>query len=395
LEYQYGLGPDKVHEFFRSKRPWSRVKDEIVSGYIECYLKAVPNLQRRILIVDGFAGPGVFGDDSEGSPLILCGAITRRIGAQAPMSCLFADSRLGHRTALLSNLADYIRRGICEPPYEKCLDAITHALKIGAQSTLFFYLDPFGIKELEFDMLKKIAERGLLRSTEILMNFSFRQFMRMSGNWNFTDSATEISEKVKKAKKETVDRVMGGNYWQNIITNQALDKIKREDAVLEAYLHHVRELFPFAYAIPVKEKSEDQWNVPEDQLARYHLIFGTRNRLAIQLMNDVALNALAPYFSQFNEGLLFDFTPERHRPIDRERAKTAIIDAVRMHPLKRPDIYKAIVPNFFLHHHTKDYRAMIDDLVFKEGRLYPDKRTIKRKNQLNNDTLLSATPWAG
>ena len=392
MDYRYGSGPDEVDEFFRAKRSWSKVKDKIVGDYIDCYLKTVRNLQRPILIVDGFAGPGRFGDDMAGSPLIICNAISERSKGRAGMSCLFADAHPGHRAALERNLAEYIRRGMSEPPYEECAQALTRALEIGAGSTVFFYLDPYGIKDLEFDMVRQIYERDTKRSTEVLINFNFRTFMRMSGNWNYGDSASEVSRQVKEAKKGTVNRVMGGDYWRSIITDPKLDKIAREDAVINAYLECVRQFFTYAYGIPVKERKEYEYGIPDDELARYHLIFGTRSPREIVYMNDVALNALEPYLRQFKEGLLFDFTPQRYQSVDRERAKKAIVDTVSSRPLKRPDIYEVVIPQFFMHYRKKDYRAMIDELTFNESRLYPDKRTMKLGNKLNDDTLLSVRP---
>ena len=392
MDYRYGSGPDEVDEFFRAKRSWSKVKDKIVGDYIDCYLKTVRNLQRPILIVDGFAGPGRFGDDMAGSPLIICNAISERSKGRAGMSCLFADAHPGHRAALERNLAEYIRRGMSEPPYEECAQALTRALEIGAGSTVFFYLDPYGIKDLEFDMVRQIYERNTKRSTEVLINFNFRTFMRMSGNWNYGDSASEVSRQVKEAKKGTVNRVMGGDYWRSIITDPKLDKIAREDAVINAYLECVRQFFTYAYGIPVKERKEYEYGIPDDELARYHLIFGTRSPREIVYMNDVALNALEPYLRQFKEGLLFDFTPQRYQSVDRERAKKAIVDTVSSRPLKRPDIYEVVIPQFFMHYRKKDYRAMIDELTFNESRLYPDKRTMKLGNKLNDDTLLSVRP---
>src|SRR5260370_27233505 len=67
MDYRYGSGPDQVDEFFRTKRSWSKVKDEILGHYIDCYLKTVQHLQRRIIIVDGFAGPGEPIDDDDRS----------------------------------------------------------------------------------------------------------------------------------------------------------------------------------------------------------------------------------------------------------------------------------------------------------------------------------------
>jgi uncharacterized protein YdeI (YjbR/CyaY-like superfamily) len=82
-----------------------------------------------------------------------------------------------------------------------------------------------------------------------------------------------------------------------------LGKIAREDAVVDAYLARVRQFFTHAHSIPVKERKEDEHDIPDDDLARYHLIFGTRSERAVVYMNDVALNALEPYLRQFKESV--------------------------------------------------------------------------------------------
>src|ERR1700730_6933423 len=131
MDYRYGSGPGEVDEFFRTKRSWSKVKDKIVGDYIECYLKTVPHLQRPIIIVDAFAGPGRFGDDTEGSPLIICKAIGKRSKPHASMSCIFSDSHTGHREELAKILAPYIAGTMAEPPYEDCAQALTRAFELG------------------------------------------------------------------------------------------------------------------------------------------------------------------------------------------------------------------------------------------------------------------------
>ena len=395
MDYRYGSGPDEVDAFFKAKKPWSKVKDAIVGNYIRCYPKTVQHLERQILIVDGFSGPGRFGDDTPGSPLIICDSISATDKGRVGIGCLFADTHPGHRAALESALADYIKRGVTKKPYDDCAEALTRALEVGTKATLFFYLDPYGIKDLEFDMVKQIFERDPRRSTEVLINFNFRTFMRMSGNWGYGDSASEVSRKVKAGKVDTVNRVMGGDYWQGIVTDPSLGKIAREDAVVNAYMDRVQRFFPFVYAIPVSERNETEYAVPADELARYHLIFGTRSGRAVVYMNDVALNALAPYLNQFKDELLFDMTPERRQPAPREQVKEEIVQAVSGKPLLRPDIYEIVIPKFFMQYRRKDYRKMIDELTFDEGRLYPDRSTMKKKTQLNENTLLSANPWPG
>lgn len=239
----YGDGPQQIHEFFRAKREWSKVKDRIVGAYIVAYLKTVQHRRRPIIIVDAFAGPGKFGDGTEGSPLIVSRAIDEMGKASVGIACLFADSHPPHRAALEQNLAPYIEKGIAEKPLSDFSAVLTRALSVGKGATLFFYLDPYGIKELDFDTVKLIYDRDAGQSTEVLINFSFPTFMRMSGNWSYSDSADEISRKIKHSKADTVNRVMGGYYWIDIVTNRTLDKIQREDAVVGAYVERVAHFF--------------------------------------------------------------------------------------------------------------------------------------------------------
>lgn len=389
----YGTRDDEIHPFFREKREWSKVKDTILEAYVTCYLRTIQHRGCPIMIVDAFSGPGRFGDSSEGSPLIICGAIERAPRRGVGIACLFADSHPAHRAALEDCLSSYIKKGIAGKPLADFSEALSCALQVGGDSTLFFYLDPYGIRDLDFETVKQIYDRDATQSTEVLINFSFKTFMRMSGNWSYSDSASEVARKVKQAKVETVNSVMGGDYWLGSVTDPKLDKIERENAVVAAYLERVQQFFRYTYSTPVKELGESGAAIPVDELAKYHLIFGTRSPRAVVYMNDVALNALEPYFNQFKDGLLFDFTPPRYERCSVGDVKTAITEALDERPLTRLQAYEAVIPRYFLQRRKKDYRAMIDELAFEEKRLYPDQSAMRRKKQLNDETLLSTKPW--
>lgn len=393
MTYAYGLRTDEIHPFFKAKRAWSSVKDKIVGDYIACYLKTIQHRHRPILIVDAFAGPGRFGDGSLGSPLIICQEIDKAPKSGIGVGCLFADAHPAHRTALEAHLSDYINKGISEKPVSDCSEALSRALQIGRGSTLFFYLDPYGIKDLDFEMIKQIYGRDSSQSTEVLVNFNFKTFMRMSGNWTYNESAAEVARKVKESKIDTVNSVMGGSYWIDIITDPGLDKIAREDAVVNAYMALVKQFFKYTYAIPVKEQDDPGCFVPVDELAKYHLIFGTRSARAVVYMNDVANIALEPYLRQFKDGLLFSMLPERYEPSSVSDVKKSILKAVSSRPMTRPQIFESLIPEYFLHYRSKEYRNIINELVFQEKRLFADTRTMKVKTKLNDYTLLSARSW--
>lgn len=379
-DIQYGPGADQIDEFFKTKRQWSETKDKILGDYIDCYLKTVHRRQQPIIIIDGFAGPGRFADDTDGSPLIICKAIDRRVPkAGVGIGCIFADIRPAHRQALKTSIAKYIQRGMTSAPLSSFSEALNYALKVGRGSTLFFYLDPYGVKGMEFDTVRQIYDRSRNQSTEVLINFSYPTVMRMSGNWSYGDSSEEVSRKVKEAKVETLNQYMGGDYWLDIVTDSRLDRIQREEAIVSAYTERVHSFFKFAYSIPVKEL-ESLGGVPVDDTAKYHLIFGTRSFRAVQYMNDVAIKAIRPYLKQFEERFLFDMTPERFEGTPIEEVKSAIIKAIESRPMKRPEIYEAIIPKYFLQYPTSEYRKMIEDLVFREQRLFADPRTLRVKD---------------
>lgn len=395
MNYTYGTRDNEVHPFFKAKREWSKVKDQIVGSYITCYLRTIQHRHRPILIVDAFAGPGRFGDGSDGSPHIICQAIENAPKRGVGIGCLFSDAHPAHRIALENFLGHYISNGISSKPLSNSTEALTRALEIGKGSTLFFYLDPYGIKDLDFDMVRQIYERDRNQSTEVLINFNFKAFMRMSGNWAYDDGATEIAQKVKKSKVYKLNNVMGGNYWLEIITNPKFDKIQREDAVVHAYMDRVRCFFQYTFSIPVKELADPASSIPVDNLAKYHLIFGTRNPKAVVYMNDVSNIALEPYFNQFKDGLLFPMTPKRYEKKSTDEVKSVILDKANTRPMIRHEIIEMVIPKYFIYYRSKDYRTMINDLVFKEKKLFPDPRTVKQKTRINDQTLLSTKSWLG
>jgi three-Cys-motif partner protein len=92
-------------EFFRAKRHWSKIKDEILANYLVPYLKKVAKLGQRIVLVDGFAGPGLFEDGTKGSPLIICEQAERTV-PELYLAIFVNREKHSHQT-LQNTLKDY------------------------------------------------------------------------------------------------------------------------------------------------------------------------------------------------------------------------------------------------------------------------------------------------
>src|SRR5258708_3063610 len=138
-------------EFFDEKRPWSKIKDEILKNYLAPYLAKVNTRGQSILLIDGYAGPGIYEDGSYGSPIILCERA--EILAKDNYHAILVNKKKKYHNTLSreiqqrgwSNLAD-ARLG----DTQLVLREIPPMLK---DQTVFLYLDPFGPKGCDFNLL--------------------------------------------------------------------------------------------------------------------------------------------------------------------------------------------------------------------------------------------------
>ena len=70
--------------FFKQKKLWSEVKDELLGCYLVPYLNKVITMNMPILYVDCFAGKGKFDDGKDGSPLIAVQCLSQCLSTYHP-----------------------------------------------------------------------------------------------------------------------------------------------------------------------------------------------------------------------------------------------------------------------------------------------------------------------
>lgn len=139
-------------DFFAGKRPWSVIKDQVLKNYMSPYLAKVSRLNRPILLIDAYAGPGVFDDGSSGSPLIMCQAA--ETFAKGNYVAFFVNNDEAYQKKL-----DMIFQKEGWSRSAHALFADSHQLlqylpSMLADQTVFLYLDPFGLNGCEFALLE-------------------------------------------------------------------------------------------------------------------------------------------------------------------------------------------------------------------------------------------------
>jgi len=349
------LGHKADESFFLRKRPWSKRKDDILGYYLEPYLAKVARLGRRIILVDGFAGPGVFADGSVGSPLIICtkaqAAIDR--GANVSVWCIEADSKLF--ASLDRNLAGF--------PFARAInstlaDSLPQVAEVAATHTLFLYLDPFTVDGLDWRRLDSVFRhvKDSRMSIEVLLNFNAPIFVRcalaaLRAAIPEVDPSQEDPEEIDAPMAVTptinrLDQIVGGNWWMDTLrsTRDFADQVR---VVTNRLCAQLKERFAEVGFLPVKAKAEHR-------IPKYYLVFASRSTEGLLLMNDAMVRSRGQsiFFTDMFSRL------DLQQMILREAAR----------PIPRGQLITSVIRKAFCIFEWKEIRGMVEELL-KDRRL--------------------------
>jgi|ERR1035437_856820 three-Cys-motif partner protein len=270
-----------TNDFFDRKREWSKLKDMILAEYLVPYLTKIAHTRRPIVIFDCFAGKGRFDDGEQGSPLIIEHVVKQYLNKNPNIniSCNFIEKKYGEE--LQKNIS-YSKTEVCKDSFE---DNVQNICKKIINGNAFVYVDPYGIKSLEFSSFKKISECSY-NSLEMLINLNTFGFLRegcrllqLDAEKLFSDIDDEYVFVSDVDSIEKMNEIANGDYWQKIIIDFKSEKInmfQAEELFAKLYVERLSGLFKYISHIPIKLKSK---NMP-----KYRLIFGTNYEEGLFLM---------------------------------------------------------------------------------------------------------------
>jgi len=299
-------------DFFKEKKEWSRIKDDILAWYLEPYITKILATRRPLLIVDCFAGKGKFDDGNDGSPLIILKNVTNTSSKyrNARILCAFIEKK--YHEDLEANVAAYPITGmfprvkVLQGTFEENIDNLIQ--KLDNNYNVFFYVDPYGHKSLDFSRFQRIVNKGF-NSVEMLINFNTFGFLRegcrllkmQEDELMFTGFDYESDE---NNDINNMNSIANGDYWIDILNDYHKGRIKAhkaEELFIAGYMNRLKTLFNHTINIPVKLKTE---NMP-----KYRLVFGTNHPDGILLMADKMHKEWEDIVLREREGqlTLFDF----------------------------------------------------------------------------------------
>jgi len=224
--------------FFDKKQGAAEFKHAVLERYVPIFAQKLGlySAGHRVHLIDGYAGPGWYGDDSPGSPALLLGTATA-LADRRNIECWFVEENSSNYQQLSVNLEAASLTSRAHVFHGTMADRLPEITRSVAAAPLFALVDPFGIG-LPFDCLVS----DLLRragKTEVLVSFIHAGVCRNAGRLT-QQTANVAQQKIAETVLPRLDANLGGSWWHDIWLRPAFDR-DRVDKIRDCYVERVLE----------------------------------------------------------------------------------------------------------------------------------------------------------
>lgn len=268
---------------FTQLRDWSKRKHEVLKEYLPAFCRALSRQvgAGTIWYVDGYAGAGMYRDPDNphdpgvpGSP-VLAAEITQELSYN--IRCLNVEGDPANFESLQRETARFPH---VENMHADFNDVVQKVLDRVKGMPAFFFLDPFGTKDLP--MAGVIDQIAMRRSpTDILLRYATEAVRRLAGTY-------QKDAKGGDANAQNLDKWFRGQQWRTIIDQY--EGSQRDNELIQYYMQQLGSIsngrLKIVCSYPIRSTSG---------ITKYHLIFATGNRLGMKLMSDILFTADTKY----------------------------------------------------------------------------------------------------
>jgi three-Cys-motif partner protein len=240
--------------------PHTLAKHRILRSYLQAWLPIMSRWNDRLVLIDGFAGPGVYKGGEPGSPIIALQAFLEhehqdRITAELVYTFIDEDARrtarLEKEIAKLGELPDQVKYQVITGTYEETFSEILDDIQErgAALAPTFAFIDPFGYSQASMHLSGRFLQ---FRRCEVLLYAPLRWINRFVG----------------RAGQETaLTSFFGTDRWKDAIPLQGAERIR--------FLHDLlyEQLQSQAGLLYVRS-----FEILAGGSRGYHLFFGTNNK---------------------------------------------------------------------------------------------------------------------
>lgn len=260
----------------------TKAKHELLKCYLEAWfpILTIKGFNRRVIFMDGFAGPGIYEGGEYGSPII---AIDTLVNHQVfdrlsdtQFLFIFVESHRDRYKSLKQQVSNYwsnriggkpdnIVIKICEDEFKRVANQLIEATdKTGSQlAPTFAFIDPFGFSGVPLNIISELLASD---KCEVLFNFMYDSVNR----WVTSDDP-KIAQHFSELFGTT-----GSKYSE--VSN--LGDKDRKEFLCQLYLSQLQQIGGFKYVRSFEFISKERGRT------EYFLMFGTRHIKGLEAMKD-------------------------------------------------------------------------------------------------------------
>lgn len=248
-------------------KPHTRAKHLILKSYLNAWLPILTSWNKRVIYIDGFAGPGEYIGGEDGSPIIAIKSVmNHKIKFKSEIVMIFIEA-VPKRCKFLENKISSINLPLnlkVQCVCKKFSEALTEIFKYLDEqkeriAPSFIFIDPFGFKGIPFYIIKRIMENSKCEVFITFMYDDINRFMKNENLWRILDetfgtkewkSALDIKIPLKRINLlYSIYRKQLEKVAKYIIAFKIIDKTNRLDYFLFFGTNHVEGLKAMKHAM--------------------------------------------------------------------------------------------------------------------------------------------------
>jgi len=373
-------------EFFAERRLTSKLKHLVLRRYVKEFAYHLGSTNPTVYYIDGFAGAGVYSGPprEDGSPLLiarLAGEV--RTGPNAvTLRCINVEADKGRFESLEAGTEEFKPDIVEKNIRGSFVDAIPEILERVGDAAAFFFIDPFGTKDIAFKDLLPVFQRAA--RTEVLINLQTAGIAKKAG-WfaNFDSAEQRERENARKltghlaaALDVSLDRLR--SVWEEAMAGGGT--MEFEERVRKWYVRRIkasqRTRFKFSKSFKVLYRPH------RESAVCFHLVFGTQRDTGLFKMNNAMANALEDLYDDVYRGTLFpEYAEEREQQIGREAVRREILSHFASKPFTIQEVKLHCMQETDCVLKEGDYRELVFEMRRKNELVRVDSGPISNKSQ--------------
>ena len=291
--------------------PHTEAKHAILRKYLDAWLPIITRYNERVLYIDGFAGPGEYEGEKDGSPVIAVKAVLEhRANIASQIAMLFVEKDRARADFLQNKLASMripenikykVKCGEFAPQLSDLLDRLE--AQDSRLAPAFVLIDPFGFTGIPFELIQRLMRND---KCEVLITFMYEEINRFIGDRKLWPS---------------LEVTFGTDKWKQVIGMK--DPAVRDAALRGIYQEQLEEAAGIEFVRSFKMRNRAN-------RTDYFLFFGTNNLTGLKKMKEAMWRTDQSGAFQFSDAtdnpdqaVLFELGP------DYNKLKTALVENFR------------------------------------------------------------------